>query len=95
MSGTLMDERFLQNKLRAEHAAYRIGLWIAFFALVLTTVNDRMWIRLTGASDPLWVNNGKLLFLTVVLSLAAALAIFLSQYLLYRYDHEPFDESEF
>lgn len=93
MSATLMDERFLQNKLRAERKAYLLCSGISFLALVLTTVAETVWTQLAGALD-LQVNEMKLMFLTIVLALAFALGVFLSQYLLYRYDREDCNESE-
>ena len=93
LSATLMDERFLQNKLRAEHKAYSLCGGISFLALVLTSVAEAVWVPLAGALD-LQVSELKLMFLTIVLALTFALGIFLSQYLLYRYDHEDCNESE-
>lgn len=93
MSATLMDERFLQNKLRAESKAYSLCSGISFLALMLTNVAEVVWVQLAGALA-LQVSEVKLMFLTIVLALAFALGIFLSQYLLYHYDREDCNESE-
>lgn len=77
MSGTFMDERYQENALKAQTTANRIAFSIIFLACVL-------------------VGQGKLMgnleytliafLVTVVLSIA--LDLFLSKYLLYRYDHD-------
>lgn len=77
MSGTFMDERYRENALRAQAAANKIASSIIFLACIV-------------------VGQGKLMrnleytliafLITVVLSIA--LDLFLSRYLLYRYDHD-------
>ena len=77
MSGTFMDERYRENALRAQAAANKIASSIIFLACIV-------------------VGQGKLMgnleytliafLITVVLSIA--LDLFLSKYLLYRYDHD-------
>lgn len=77
MSGTFMDERYRENALKAQAAANKIASSIIFLACIV-------------------VGQGKLMgnleytliafLITVVLSIA--LDLFLSKYLLYRYDHD-------
>ena len=93
MSATLMDERFLQNKLRAERKAYSLCGGISFLALMLTSVAEAVWVQLAGALA-LQISEVKLMFLTIMLALTFALGSFLSQYLLYHYDCEDCSESE-
>lgn len=76
MSNTLMDERFIENRMKAQLQAYRIGLFLAFITLLSVCSGDRLFRT----------NDSKLLFITIALSLSFALAIFLEAYLLYRYD---------
>lgn len=75
MSNVLMDERFKENRTKAQLQAYRIGFAISFATLIAST-----WDWLFESND------SKLLFITITLSLAYALVIFLAEYLLYRYD---------
>lgn len=75
MSGTLMDERFVENKLRAELAAHRVLRAMVFLTLLLL-----------GRGALLGSLEHTLIAVLVVLSLAFALNLFLCEYLLYRYD---------
>lgn len=75
MSNTLMDERYMDNKKNAQLKAYQIGFSITAMSLFASS-----WGWLFSSNDV------KLLFLTVTLSLSYGLVIFLSEYLLYRYD---------
>lgn len=93
MSSTLMDERFLHNKLRAERKAYSICCGVVFLALLLTNIAGSGWSKLAGALD-LPIAEMKLAFLTIVLALAFGLGIFLQSFLLYRYDHEADEEGD-
>jgi hypothetical protein len=93
MSSTLMDERFLENKLRADRKAYTICFYISFVSLMLTTTTEPAWAWIGGIMG-LSASEMKLMFLTIALALGFGLAAFLSQYLLYFYDHEECDESE-
>lgn len=84
MSGTLMDERYKENRLKATVKSYQISTVIIFLALVLLG-QGRTMISL----------DFTLIAFVVVVALALALQLFLSQYLLYHYDHsEPSEESE-
>lgn len=81
LSGTLMDERYKENQLRARTAANRAALTIIFLA-VLALGQGRLMGNLELT----------LIAFVIVVVLALALELFLSSYLLYRYDHdEPAD----
>ena len=84
LSGTLMDERYRENQLRARTTANRIALTIIFLAVLLLGQGKIMGsLELT------------LVVFVIVVVLALALELFLSSYLLYRYDHdEPVDIDE-
>ena len=81
LSGTLMDERYRENQLRACTTANRVALTIIFLAVLLLGQGKIMGnLELT------------LVVFVIVVVLALALELFLSSYLLYRYDHdEPAD----
>lgn len=83
MSDTLMDERYRENRIKAQATADKTALAIIFLALIILGQG-----RLIGNLEY------TLIAFIIVTALAMALAIFLSEYLLYRYDHdEQFDES--
>lgn len=83
MSNTLMDERFQENAARAELQALRTGFAIIFLLLILMGQAGRFRAELVA---PLLIAG---------IALAAALTMFLSEYLLYRYDHDgPLDAGE-
>lgn len=76
MSNTLMDERFQENMQRAQLKALKIG-FVLMFILILFVSQTRIGsLDFTAA------------FLLAGLSLIYALTLVLSEYLLYRYDHE-------
>ena len=77
MSGTLMDERYRENQLRARTTASRTALSIIFLAVLLLGQG-----RLMGNLEV------TLIAFVIVVVLALALELFLSSYLLYRYDHD-------
>lgn len=84
MSGTFMDERFRENAILAQLKAYRITFSIILIALIVLCQG-----KLLGSFEY------TLIAIIILLSLALALGIFLSEYLLYRYDHDDeADESE-
>lgn len=84
MSNTFMDERYQENKERASATANKIALVIIFFAVLIL-----------GQGKLMGNLEYTLIALITVVALSIALEIFLSEYLLYRYDHdEPCDESE-
>lgn len=85
MSHTLMDERYTENRAKAQLTAAKTALSIIFVAVILLAQGRG--------------GDAVLIALLIVLSLTLALYLFLSEYLLYRYDHddlpaEDFDESE-
>lgn len=75
MSDTLMDERYAENKVRAELTAHRVTMAILFVILLVVS---------RGAI--LGYLEYTLIAVLVVLSLTVALDLFLCEYLLYRYD---------
>lgn len=77
MSETFMDERFRENIARARLKAYKITFSIMLVALVILCQG-----KLFGSLEY------TLIAAIITLSLALALGIFLSEYLLYRYDHD-------
>lgn len=77
MSGTFMDERFRENAAYAQLKAYRVTFSIMLFALIILCQG-----KLFGNLEY------TLIAAVITLSLALALGIFLSGYLLYRYDHD-------
>lgn len=81
MSETFMDERFRENIARARLKAYKITFSIMLVALVILCQG-----KLFGNLEY------TLIAAIITLSLALALGIFLSEYLLYRYDHD--DQTE-
>ena len=81
MSGTFMDERFRENIARAKLKAYKITFGVMLLTLIIL------------CRGKLFGNLEYTLIATIIaLSLALALGIFLSEYLLYRYDHD--DQAE-
>ncbi len=81
MSGTFMDERFRENAVRAQLAACKTTFTITFLALILLCRG-----KLFGSLEY------TLIAVIIVLSLALACGLFLSEYLLYRYDHDDLTE---
>ena len=81
MSGTFMDERFRENANRAQLAAYRTT-----FVMILIALATLCKGELFGNLEYNFIAA------IIVLSFALALGVFLSEYLLYRYDQA--DESE-
>lgn len=77
MSNTFMDERFEENRGRAELTAHRVSLSMIFLSLLLLNLNDG---KLLGNLEY------TLIAMNILVSLALALYVFLSEYLLYRYD---------
>lgn len=80
MANTLMDERYMENRTKAQLQAYRIGFSITAITLIASTWD---WLFQT--------NDTKLLFITITLSGEFALVAFLAEYLLYRYDSKESD----
>lgn len=76
MSNTLMDERYKENTARAELKAYRTGFSIIFVLLIAAGQSSRFRAELIAP------------VLIAGIALTVALTMFLSEYLLYRYDHD-------
>lgn len=77
MSNTLMDERYEENRVRAELTAHRVALSVIFLSLILLNLNSG---ALLGSLE------FTLIAFILLISLAFALDLFLSEYLLYRCD---------
>lgn len=75
MSNTFMDERFEENRMRAELTAHRAAQAVIFLTLLLV-----------GRGALLGSLEYTLIAVIILVSLAFALDLFLSEYLLYRYD---------
>lgn len=84
MSDTFMDERFRENKNRAQFMALKAAFGVIIIALIFLSVGE-------------YFISIEYLFIMVHISIALsiALAVFLSEYLLYRYDHDEYDKSEY
>lgn len=84
MSGILMDERYRENLIRAQLTALKTAFVIIGVTLFLVGSG-----RLMGNLEY------TLIAMVILISFAFALALFLSEYLLYRYDHDDLSsESE-
>lgn len=84
MSGTFMDERYLENKLRAQATANKTTVALVFLATLIL-----------GQGKLMGNLEYTLIAFLIVVSLSIALGMFLSEYLLYRYDSDDaFAESE-
>ena len=81
MSHTLADERYLENKLKAQSTANRIALSIIVLAALILGQG-----RLMGRAE------FTLIALVIIISLAFALDLFLSEALLYYYDRVESEE---
>lgn len=84
MSNTLMDERFRENAVKAQLISYKIGYAVLFVMLLLL-----------GRGALMGNLEYTLIFLVCGISLTLAAVIFLSEYLLYRFDHaDKFEDNE-
>ncbi len=81
LSNTFMDERFRENRMRAEYTAMKIGFSILFLSAILLSRG-----KLLGSLEYSFIA------LSIVLSLVLGLVLFLQEYLLYRYDHSYSEE---
>lgn len=77
MSGTFRDERYKENKVKAQFASMEIVMLILFITTLVLG-----WGDLMGSPEY------TLIAVRIVLSLTMGLFLFLSEYLLYRYDHD-------
>ena len=83
MSGTFMDERFLENARRAQLSAFKIT-YAFMFVTLLVLCQGKLFGNL----------NYTLIAAVILLALALAMGIFFRAFLLYHYDHEEqFEES--
>ena len=77
MSNTLMDERFRVNKNRAQLMALKAAFSVIIIALCFILMGES-FMSIEYLFNVVYI----------LISLSIALAIFLSEYLLYRYDHD-------
>ena len=82
MSNTFMDERFKENVSKAQLDALKIA-----FSLIII---EFVFLSLGGY---FMSSEHILIVLHILIALSIALAIFLSEYLLYRYDHDEYHDS--
>lgn len=79
LSNILRDELFILNEKKAELSAYKIGFIILFFMIWLIGMglfrNNTEWIAI---------------FMVIAVSCIYALVLFLSKYLLYRYETKEY-----
>ena len=84
MSNTFKDERYKENKMKAQSVANKTFLSIIFLAVLIL-----------GQGKLIGNLEFTLIALVIIIALSIALEIFLSEYLLYHYDNdEQFNESE-
>ena len=85
MSDTLMDERFQENKNKAQLMALKIAFVVIIIALIILSLGE-------------YFNFMSIEYLyraaQIMISLSIALAVFLSEYLLYCYDHDEYSADE-
>lgn len=83
MSNTLMDERFRENKNRAQLMALKAAFTVIIIALFFILVGES-FMGIESLFNMVYI----------LITLSIALAIFLSEYLLYRYDHDEYSSDE-
>ena len=83
MSDTLVDERFQENK--AQLMALKIAFAVIIIALLFLSLGEYF----NFISIEYLYRAGQIL-----IALSIALAMFLSEYLLYRYDHDEYSADE-
>ena len=83
MSSTLMDERFRENKNKAQLMALKAAFAVIILAFIVILVGESFMSM-----------EYLLTVVYILMSLSIALAIFLSEYLLYRYDHDEYSSDE-
>ena len=84
MSNTYMDERFKENAKRAQLNALKTAFSFIIVELIFLSLGGYFMNQ-----------EYMLIVLHILIALSVALTIFLSEYLLYRYDHDGFIESEY
>jgi len=84
LSNTFMDERYKENKMKAHFSANKTSLTIIFIATLI------LWQgKLIGNLEYTFIAY------IIIVALSLALEVFLSEFLLYHYDHdEQLEESE-
>ncbi|MDE7324636.1 MAG: DUF3796 domain-containing protein [Lachnospiraceae bacterium] len=86
MSNAYMDERYEENKYKAKLKAHGIALDIVYAALFFVVAAEGRILKTIDV---------KLMILVIAVACSMAVDVFLSEYLLYRYDHaDELDESE-
>lgn len=82
MSNTYMDERFRENANRAQLMALKVAFTVIIIEFVFLSVGS-------------YFISMEYMFITlhILIALSIALAVFLSEYLLYRYDHDEYRDS--
>lgn len=83
MSNTFIDERFKENRNRAQLAALKITFVTLIIMFVFLAVSERFMSM-----------EYRLIVVHILIALSIALELFLSEYLLYRYDHEEYIDDE-
>lgn len=83
MSNTLMDERFRENKNRAQLMALKAASYVIIITVFLIPVGES-FMSIEYLFNAVYI----------LIALSIALAIFLSEYLLYRYDHDEYSSDE-
>ena len=83
MSNTLMDERFRENKNKAQLMALKAAFAVNIIALIFLSVGESFM-----SIEYLFI------MVLILLVLSIALAIFLSEYLLYRFDYDEYSKDE-
>lgn len=76
MSNTYMDERYYENKRKAEFLAYKIGFTSVFILIVIFAI----------VSSHLKNLDYLLISLLITIAFIQAISIFLSEYFLYHFD---------
>ena len=84
LSNTFMDERYKENKIKANSLANKLTLTIVFLTTLIVGQG-----KLMGSLEYTFIAY------IIIISLAMALELFLNEFLLYHYDHrEEIEESE-
>ena len=86
MSDTLMDERFRENKNRAQLMALKTAFFVIIIALLFLSSGE--YFNFMSTEYLYRVGNS-------LIALSIALAVFLSEYLLYRYDHDEYSADKY
>ena len=81
MADTLIDERYVENKKKAQLMALKIAFGAIIIALFFLSLGE--YFNFMSTEYLYRVGNS-------LIALSIALAMFLSEYLLYRYDHDEY-----